>query len=114
MSFGRVVAKDKSKRDRVDLIFEDRRVAGCVDGRVDRFRMIVCPWTSYERGEYESTTLNAAGHQLPASVQATYEHAVEYYHRWKTEEERLWKHWSIRYIEYFGPRSFIPVGSSFT
>jgi len=113
LSFGRKIVDDKTKRDRIDIVLEDKRVNGEVDGKVDRVRIYTCPWSKYAQKEFhlEERELTENG---DGEMQALYEHAVSYYHRWKTEEERLWNHWSIRYIEYFGPRSFIPVGSSFT
>ena len=36
------------------------------------------------------------------------------YHSWKGEEARQWSHGSARSIDSFGPRSFIPVGRSFS
>ena len=46
-------------------------------------------------------------------VQSSYRQCVDHYNQWKTEEGRQWSHWSVRYIDYFGPRGFIPQGSSF-
>lgn len=114
MSLGRKVATDKTKRDRLDIILEDLRVGGRVDGRVDRLRLKVCPWSPYQHDKehcsIERTDLMA---EELALVQALYENCVRHYHRWKGEETRQWSHWSARYIDYFGPRTFIPAGSSF-
>lgn len=115
ISLGRKVAQEPSHRDRLDLILEDRRVAGRVDGRLDRLRLHVCPWSEYKQdrrhfqvevGDFEGCDGNAA--------QALFESCVRHYHAWKNEPERQWSHWSARYIDYFGPRTFIPVGTSFS
>ena len=114
LSFGRKVKGDMSKRDRLDIILEDRRVNGAVDRDVNRVRVYVCPWETYENKEFylrEVASLSPAQYE---AAQKLYEHAVTYYHRWKGEESRQWSHWSTRYIDYFGPREFIPQGSSFT
>ncbi len=114
LSIGRRVASDASKRDRIDLILEDRRVDGAVDGRVDRLRLYVCPWSLYgpDRSHYllDLAPLPLA---LAENIQGLYRENVAAYDQWKSVEERQWSHWSVRYIDYFGPRDFIPQGSSF-
>ncbi len=115
LSFGRKVATDLSKRDRLDLILEDRRVDGRVDGRIDRVRLYVCPWAEYRRAKaHFSMVQNEPSPGVHAPAQELYESCVRHYHSWKSDETRQWSHWSARYIDYFGPRSFIPVGSSFS
>lgn len=115
LSFGRKVATDPTKRDRLDLILEDRRVDGRVDGHVDRLRLYVCPWSGYQNDKHHflltQSPLRPAEREL---AQALYENCVRAYHLWKGEDARQWSHWSARYIDYFGPRSFIPVGTSFS
>lgn len=115
LSLGRRVPDDKTKRDRLDIILEDRRVDGRVDGKVDRLRVYVCPWESYgpERGFHliEETEFEESQN---AQLQELYAYCVRKYHDWKTDEARQWSHWSVRFIDYFGPRKFIPVGTSFS
>lgn len=114
LSFGRKVPADQTKRDRLDIILEDRRVDGAVDGAVDRVRVYVCPWDSYTDKKFHLAELTDFEPKQKISAQQLYEHAVSYYHQWKDDEERQWNHWSTRYIDYFGPRQFIPRGSCFT
>ena len=114
LSFGRKVVADPTKRDRLDIILEDRRVDGAVDGEVDRVRIYVCPWESYADKNFHLEELTDFDPEVKASVQELYEHAVSHYHLWKDDEERQWSHWSTRYIDYFGARDFIPQGSCFT
>ena len=115
LSFGRAIPGDPSKHDRLDVILEDRRIDGRVDGQIDRFRIYVCPWSEYQNNhthfalELQDFTMNTF-----APAQALYESCVRYYHLWKGEESRQWSHWSARYIDYYGPRSFIPAGTSFS
>ena len=115
LSFGRKNAEDKTKRDRVDIILEDERVDGRVDGQVDRFRVYVCPWSRYQNHRkhtlIERRVLSAD--EADASREL-YQNAVRFYHQWKGVEDRQWIHWSQQYIDYFGPRAFIPVGTSFS
>jgi hypothetical protein len=115
LSLGRLVASDRSKRDRLDLIIEDERVGGRVDGLVDRLRVYACPWSDYQHGRQHHLTEHPMllGDDL-AVAQLFYEKSVGHYHQWKAEPNRQWNHWSARYIDYFGPRTFIPPGSSFT
>jgi hypothetical protein len=114
LSLGRRVAADRTKRDRLDIVIEDKREGGRVDGAVDRLRIYVCPWETYQEGRTfhlaERTGLNPEEFAL---AQVLYESCIAKYHEWKADESRQWSHWSVRYIDYFGPRSFIPQGSAF-
>jgi hypothetical protein len=112
-SIGRKRPDDRTKRDRIDIVLEDKRVDGSVDGIVDRLRIYVCPWETYQTKKFQllepkPDTANWS------TVQPLYDHLVNHYHQWKSDDNRQWSHWSVRYIDYFGPRSFIPQGSSFT
>lgn len=115
LSFGRRNAEDKTKRDRFDIILEDRRTDGRVDGEVERLRVYVCPWNRFrnnrEHFHLESSDFTDAER---AAVRGLYQEAVRHYHQWKSVEERQWSHWSQQYIDYFGSRNFIPVGTSFS
>lgn len=115
LSLGRKVEGDPSKRDRIDLVLEDRRVDGRVDGLVDQVRLYVCPWSEYSNEkQHFLADLSRDDAEFPIAAQSLYEHSVRCYHQWKGEEDRQWSHWSANYIDYFGARSFIPVGTSFS
>lgn len=113
-SLGRRVRTDATKRDRLDIVLEDERVDGRVDGRVDRLRVYVCPWSTYgpDRSFHLCERTEIAG-PVGRMAQDLFEYGVETYNRDKYDASRQWSHWSVRYIDYFGPRSFIPRGSSF-
>jgi hypothetical protein len=115
VSLGRLCAADPGKRDRLDVILEDRRDNGAVDGRVDKLRIYSCPWSGYgpDRG-FELYSEGADGGADLERRQAFYERQIEMYRWWRVEPARQWNHWSIDYIDYFGPRRFIPLRSSFT
>lgn len=114
VSLGRKVPSDRTKRDRLDIVLEDQRENGRVDGRVDRLRVYVCPWATYADGRRFFLADRAAmDGSDDERVQAFYQRCVDRYHVWKNDESRQWSHWSVRYIDYFGPRTFIPQGSSF-
>jgi hypothetical protein len=112
-SIGRKRPDDRTKRDRIDIVLEDKRVDGSVDGKLDRVRIYICPWETYQNKNFQLIEADTSNSQWESS-QPLYDHLVDYYHRWKSEEDRQWSHWSVRYIDYFGPRSFIPKESSFT
>ncbi len=115
ISMGRKLPDDRTKRDRIDMILEDRRVDGKVDGKVDRIRIYICPWDRYKNDKahflYESKDLGEREFDI---AQALYGTCLEKYQAWKDIEERQWSHWSVKYIDYFGPRVFIPQGTSFS
>ena len=107
LSLGRKVEGDRTKRDRLDLILEDLREDGAVDQVVDQVRVVINPWSRYQSGDVFELHLD------PTQAQALYTVCLADYARWRDVEERQWDHWSSRYIDYFGPRSFIPRGSGF-
>ena len=112
-SLGRKRPDDRTKRDRIDIVLEDRRVDGAVNGQVDRLRIYVCPWETYQDKQFQLIDIEE-DHVQWDSVQPLYDHLVNHYHLWKADDNRQWSHWSVRYIDYFGARSFIPQESSFT
>jgi hypothetical protein len=114
ISIGRKVPSDKTKRDRLDIVLEDERDNGRVDGMVDRIRVYVCPWSTYGRDKsFHLCERSDMGADELRLAQKFYQHCVGAYNQWKSDESRQWSHWSVRYIDYFGPRDFIPQGSSF-
>jgi len=114
VSLGRKVPDDRSKRDRIDIVFEDTVVAGAVDGLVDRIRVFICPWSEYQDGRaYHLIDFKETPGELREVVQDFYNRQVECFHRWKRIPERTWDHWSTRYIDYFGPRKISPLNTRF-
>jgi hypothetical protein len=112
IGLGRRVADEPRKRDRLDLILEDRREGDSVDGVIDRVRLYVCPWSEYREKRF--VTVEEKGRFESGDVEVAYRAATEAYNHWKTVEDRQFLHWSARYINYFGRRTFIPKGSAFT
>lgn len=112
ISFGRKVSTDKTRRDRVDIILEDKRENGKVDQKIDRIRVYINPLEPFmQEEEMLVKTLTASESLTP--YQDLYNESVKLYHEWKEDDERLWFHWAIRYIDYFGARSFIPENTCF-
>ena len=60
------------------------------------------------------STLTPTADGAWATLEAVHRLAVAGYHADKAVEERQWDHWAQRFISYFGPRRFIPIGSAFT
>lgn len=115
ISLGRKATGNPSKRDRLDVILEDERAHGRVDGTVDRLRIYVCPWRTYQnRQEFHGVEDRELEGGRRLLAQNLYDVAVARYHEWKGDAARQWNHWSASFIEHFGPRSFIPQNSSFT
>jgi len=114
LSLGRPAPDEPSRRDRLDLILEDRRAGGCVDGRVDLVRILVCPWSCY-RLDRDHHRLDLC--ELDAGEQALfdgiYRDWVGAYGAWTHDESRRWMHWSAGYSGLFAPRAFVPAGTSF-
>ncbi len=113
VSLGRKVPEDRTRRDRLDLVLEDRRVDGAVDGLVDRIRIYVNPWALHRTDQHYLLELMDPGEPHLTIAQEAYDGSVALYRNWKDDPERQWQHWSNRYIQYFGARSFIPVGTAF-
>ena len=114
-SLGRRIPGDPSKRDRVDIIVEDQRHQGRVDGSVDLVRVLVCPWTRYgATRDAEAVESASFSPEDWLSSHDFYRTLVSAYHANKVDPGKQWNHWSSSYISYFGARRFIPVGSSFT
>lgn len=114
VSLGRKVPGDASKRDRLDLVFDDNIVNLRADGQIDRVRIYVCPWDNYKEGRaYAVVDLQEIPESLRDVIQNYYERQIQSFHSWKRVPERRWAHWYTRYINYFGPRKSIPLNTNF-
>ena len=100
-------------RDRLDLIFEDkRRNDGSVDSKLDQLRLYINPYKRFANDEFYLAKL--VDNDIDGQMQGAYDLGIETYHQLKANPKRLWKHWSINYIDYFRARDFIPKNSAFT
>jgi len=114
ISFGRIVTEDTSKRDRLDIIFEDKREKdGGVDGKIDQMRLYINPFEKFKEDEMGYRKFSKNDTAAMEKGQQLFNDALKKYNLWKNESRRQWQHWSIKYIDYFGPRKFIPLESSF-
>lgn len=112
LSLGRKVPGDKTKRDRIDFILEDLRTSEGVDQQPDRVRIIVNPFSEWAEGRLWAREWT--GREQASDFKDLYSEALGMYRQHRDDPDRQWNHWAFRYIEYFGPRSFIPRGSAFT
>lgn len=112
LSFGRRPLDDRTKRERLDVILEDLRVDGEVDGKIDQVRVYVNPWKEFSQDD-EYFLYVKQDNEVPSPFNDAYRESVGLYNQWKEEEKRQWQHWSVKFINYFGPRSFIPLNTSF-
>ncbi len=106
LSFGRRLPKDRTRRDRVDIVLEDRWEDGNVDGHVDLARVYINPWSEWKTRAVDLREVDAA------RLQPLYSDSIAHFQSWKSIPERQWSHWSTEYIDYFGPRTSIPAGST--
>jgi hypothetical protein len=108
---GRKASENKKMRDRIDIVLEDKRESdGSVDGVMDKIRIYINPWSEYESDALFELELNGEEAKVFDPI---YKRSVDVYHSLKVNEDRLWKHWSVNYIDYFGKRDFIAKNSSF-
>jgi len=113
LSFGRAAPNDRRRRDRLDLVFRDAVQDGDVDGVVDTLDIYECPTPVFNNPRHVEVHDELNEPAFRHAVQVVYGRAVELYDRWKGDQARQWGHWGTRYIEYFGPRTFIPRSTRF-
>jgi hypothetical protein len=87
-------------------VLEDRWEDGKVDGKVDLARVYINPWSEWKTRAVDLREVEAG------SVQSLYTQSVANFHAWRSLPQRQWSHWSTDYIDYFGPRTSVPVGTS--
>ncbi|MBT3701226.1 MAG: hypothetical protein HOE62_09505 [Alphaproteobacteria bacterium] len=104
LSFGRKT--QRRYRDRLDLIVE-APVEGAGIGEMSRLRVFVDPYRGVKPPLWQ-TSVNAA---KSASVKTLYEELGKLSHAWAGDTDKLWDHWTSRYIDYFGPRRW-PLGNT--
>jgi hypothetical protein len=92
-------------------MLEDLRVDDAVDNRLDRVRIVVNPFDKWTSGE--KWTREVGSERINENLAALYTSAVNFYRQYRDNPDRQWNHWAFRYIEYFGPRTFIPLKSAF-
>jgi hypothetical protein len=97
LSFGRKT--QRRYRDRLDLIVE-APVDGEAIGELSRLRVFVDPYRGVKPPLWE-TGLDAAKSAPAATLYRTLSALSN---SWAQDADKLWDHWTSRYIDYFGPR----------
>ena len=97
LSFGRKTGR--RYRDRLDLIVEAPIDGGSI-GALSRLRIFIDPYRGIKPPLWESA-LDASTSAPAASL---YAELGRLSHDWAHDADKLWDHWTSRYIDYFGPR----------
>ena len=97
LSFGRKT--QRRYRDRLDLIVE-APVEGSSIGGLSRLRVYVDPYRGIKPPLWE-TSVDASASAPAATL---YGKLGKLSHDWAHDSDKLWNHWTSRYIDYFGPR----------
>jgi hypothetical protein len=113
ISLGRKVLDDVSKRDRFDIILEDKRENMYVDGHLDRVRYFINPWFDHRFERHFFHEIRGQEIAKTPGIQKLYDKSCQSYVDGKDDVSQQFEHWSIRYIDYFGARTWIPKGSRF-
>jgi hypothetical protein len=110
LSLGRKVPSNARVRDRLDLIIEREVTSGapapalCARLYVDPFDRL--PGISGPLILERTPTTSA-------SVAALFDALSQRYRIWSADDSRSWRHWTQRYIDYFGPREDVPAQTAF-
>ena len=99
LSLGRKNAK--RYRDRLDIILESEIIDGRSSG-LSRIRVYIDPYG----GQPAPPLWQAETAPHSDTAQTLFGQLCEASWSWPLQEERLWDHWTSRYIDYFGPRQF--------
>ena len=106
LSFGRKT--QKRFRDRVDLILE-APVDGTAVGAFSRLRVFVDPYAEQKEPIWQKTFEDVSS----KNAQSLFGHLAELSWQWAGDSNRIWDHWTSRYIDYFGPRQWAVDESHF-
>ena len=109
-SLGRIAPGRSRHRDRFDLILESEVKNGCSQG-VTRIRAYVDPF----KLPIKKNPARFLSNQPPRTggVKKLFLEGTEHYHHWLGDANRVWEHWTQRYINYFGPRTLWVSNSYF-
>lgn len=108
-SLGRRVPTSTRHRDRFDLILDVGVEAGAASG-LSRVRAYVDPFRQ-PIAERPATALTTA--EPPAECSQLLNAASRLFAAHQHDQDRLWSHWSHKYIDYFGARAHAVTGTRF-
>lgn len=101
VSYGRINAKNKRFRDRLDIILESEVIDGVSQG-LSRIRIFVDPYLGVKEPLWQGT-IDKSFHQ---ESQNLFEHLASLSWEWANDSRRIWNHWVTDYIDYFGQRQW--------
>jgi len=109
LSYGRICGTNRRFRDRLDIIVESPVVKGISKG-LARIRVYADPYRDHER-----SPLWQSVNEQPQSLASfrLFNQLAESSWQWAGDKSRLWDHWIVDYIDYFGPRSGLVKQSFF-
>lgn len=109
LSYGRISAANRRFRDRFDIILESQVVDDTSKG-LSRIRVYVDPYR-----EDDKAPLWQAVVENPQGLVSfrLFNQLADYSWQWAEDKKRLWSHWIIDYIDYFGSRSGLVKHSFF-
>ncbi len=108
LSLGRRAEANPRQRDRLDLRW-DIPLQADVDGVGPMFHI----WVDPLREEDTAPLWQLTEHGLPEAGKALFGQLAEVSWQWHDQPERLWTHWTSRYIDYFGERRYRPAQCCF-
>lgn len=109
LSYGRISGANRRFRDRFDIILESPVIDGTSKG-LARIRVYVDPYR-----EDDKAPLWQAVVENPQGLVSfrLFNQLADYSWQWAGDKKRLWSHWIIDYIDYFGSRSGLVKHSFF-
>jgi hypothetical protein len=108
VSYGRINQENKRFRDRLDVILESEVIDGYSQG-LSRIRIYVDPYTGNKEPLWQAT-IDQPNHGDTAEL---FEHLAGLSWVWAEDKSRIWNHWIIDYIDYFGARQWLMKKSYF-
>jgi len=99
ISLGRV--NNKRYRDRVDLILESRVIDGKSLG-LERVRLYVDPYQE----KVKEPTFKQTTYDLDEHCNQLFSTLVNLSWSWHSDPNRVWNHWIMDYMDYFGARTW--------
>ena len=100
LSLGRV--NGRKYRDRLDVVLESKILDESSQG-LSRVRIFIDPYRSNNK---ETLWNKEISFEFPLDMHALFSTVVECANNWTEDTSRWWQHWTIAYIDYFGPRKW--------
>ena len=109
LSIGRKNPESSRHRDRFDIVL-DAPINNRIAAPLVRMRIYVDPFIPTQKEPAFVTTVDST---LPALAVELFDTLAECSTLWANAEDKIWDHWSSKYVEYFGPRTMGVLQSHF-